>query len=86
MERKPLEIPGHGNLPIGYLELIPVGPGLGEYKIVIQLQKGYCVLALRSDMCSGRISGILGRPPGSAPGPSSEDVRPEPPGRPSTAP
>jgi hypothetical protein len=84
MERKPLELPGHGAIPIGYLELIPVGPGLGEYKIVIQLQKGYCVLALRSDMCSGRISGILGRPPVAAL-PGAAPALHEPPDRSSPA-
>jgi hypothetical protein len=61
MDPRRLEILGREGLPIGHLELFPAGPAEGEYKIVIQLQKGYHVLALRSEMSAGRISGILGR-------------------------
>ena len=61
MEFKRLEILGRGGIPIGHVDLVPAGPSEGDYKIVIQLQKGYQVLALRSEMCSGRISGILGK-------------------------
>ena len=63
MEFKRLEILGREGVPIGHVELIPVSASEGEYKIVVQLQKGYQVLALRSEMFSGRISGILGRSP-----------------------
>ncbi len=49
---------GSGGVAIGHIDLIAVGQ---EYKIVIQLQQGYQVLALRSEMFSGRISGILGK-------------------------
>lgn len=62
MEQRRLEIVGREGIPIGHVELIPVGPAEGEYKIVLQLQHGFQVLALRSEMASGRISGILGRP------------------------
>jgi hypothetical protein len=62
MDPRRLEILGREGVPIGHVELVPVGPAEGEYKIVIQLQKGYHVLALRSEMSAGRISGILGRP------------------------
>ena len=61
MEHQSLEILGRGGLPIGTVELIPAGQADGEYKIVVQLRAGYQVLALRSEMTSGRISGILGR-------------------------
>ena len=61
MEQQRLEILGREGLPIGTIELLPACPGDGEYKIVIQLQRGFQVLALRSEMTSGRISGILGR-------------------------
>jgi len=61
MEFKRLEIVGREGAPIGHVDLIAVGPAGDEYKIVIQLQKGYQVLALRSEMFSGRISGILGK-------------------------
>jgi len=61
MEFKRLQILGRGGIPIGHVDLLPAAPSEGDYKIVIQLQKGYQVLALRSDMCSGRISGILGK-------------------------
>jgi len=67
MEFKRLEILGRGGVPVGHVDLIATGPSEGEYKIVIQLQKGYQVLALRSEMCSGRISGILGKSPVPAP-------------------
>ncbi len=58
MEFKRLELVGREEIPIGHIDLIAVGQ---EYKIVIQLQQGYQVLALRSEMFSGRISGILGK-------------------------
>jgi hypothetical protein len=58
MEFKRLEIVGREGAAIGHVDLIAVGQ---EYKIVIQLQHGYQVLALRSEMFSGRISGILGK-------------------------
>jgi len=61
MENQRLEILGRGGLPIGTVELLPAGASDGEYKIVIQLRAGFQVLALRSEMTSGRISGILGR-------------------------
>ena len=61
MEFKRLEIVGRGGVAIGHVDLIAACPSEGEYKIVIQLQKGYQVLALRSEMFSGRISGILGK-------------------------
>jgi hypothetical protein len=70
MEFQRLEIRGRGGAPIGHVEVMPAAALEGEYKIVIQLQKGYQVLALRSEMCSGRISGILGKlciPPPEAP-------------------
>lgn len=75
MESRRLEILGREGIPIGHVELIPAAPADGEYKIVIQLQRGFQVLALRSEMTSGRISGILGRAPASArqvsPGPEA---------------
>jgi hypothetical protein len=58
MEFKRLEILGREGVAIGHIDLIAVGQ---EYKIVIQLQQGFQVLALRSEMFSGRISGILGK-------------------------
>ena len=61
MEFQRLEIRGRGGVLIGHVELMPAAPSEGEYKVVIQLQKGYQVFALRSEMCSGRISGILGK-------------------------
>ena len=61
MDYQRLEILGRDGVSIGHVELLPAGPAEGEYKIVIQLQKGYQVLALRSEMATGRISGILGR-------------------------
>jgi hypothetical protein len=76
MEFQRLEIRGRGGVPIGHVELIATGPSEGDYKIVVQLQKGYQVLALRSDMCSGRISGILGKlniPPPPTPPPLGRD-------------
>lgn len=78
MECKRLEILGREGAPIGHVELIPVGPAEGEYKIVIQLQRGFQVLALRSEMTSGRISGILGRPllPQAQPVPLAHPVTP----------
>ncbi|HVE39624.1 MAG TPA: hypothetical protein VNM14_07035 [Planctomycetota bacterium] len=72
MEFQRLEIRGRGGVPIGHVELMPAAPSEGEYKIVIQLQQGYQVLALRSDMCSGRISGIVGKLPLPSPQPSSK--------------
>jgi hypothetical protein len=63
MEPRRLEILGRDGFPIGHVELLPASPAEGEYKIVIQLQKGFHVLALRSEMSAGRISGILGHPP-----------------------
>lgn len=71
MELKRLEILGRGGLPIGTVEVISAPPSEGEYKIVIQFQKGYQVLALRSEMFSGRISGILGKLAHPAPDPRS---------------
>jgi hypothetical protein len=62
MESRRQEILGRGGVPIGHVDVMPAAPSEGEYKIVIQLQKGYQILALRSEMCSGRISGILGKP------------------------
>jgi hypothetical protein len=61
MQQQRLEIVGREGIPIGTIELLPASPAEGEYKIVIQLQRGFQVLALRSEMASGRISGILGR-------------------------
>jgi len=61
MQQQRIEILGRGGIPIGTVELLPACPSDGEYKIVIQLQRGFQVLALRSEMTSGRISGILGR-------------------------
>jgi len=61
MEPRRLEIVGREGVSIGTVELMPVGPADGDYKIVIQLERGYQVLALRSEMTSGRISGILGK-------------------------
>lgn len=61
MDQRRLEILGRDGIPIGYVEVLPALPSDGEYKIVIQLQRGYQVLALRSEMTAGRISGILGR-------------------------
>lgn len=61
MDQRRLEILGREGVPIGFVELLPALPSDGEYKIVIQLQRGYQVLALRSEMTSGRISGILGK-------------------------
>ena len=75
MEFQRLEIRGRGGAPIGHVELMPASPSEGEYKVVIQLQQGYQVLALRSDMCSGRISGILGKPPLPPPPPSPKPAR-----------
>ena len=69
MESRRLEILGRGGVPIGHVEVMPAAPSEGEYKIVIQLQKGYQILAVRSDMRSGRISGILGTPALPAPEP-----------------
>ena len=74
MEVRRLEILGREGTPIGHVDLIAVGPPGDEYKIVIQFQKGYQVLALRSDMFSGRISGILGR---STSGVPADDYRRE---------
>jgi hypothetical protein len=62
MDGKRLEIPGREGVPIGVVEVIPAGTAEGEYKIVLQLERGYQVLALRSEMTAGRISGIIGRP------------------------
>jgi hypothetical protein len=62
MDCKRLEILGREGIPIGVVELLPAGSAEGEYKIVLQLQRGYQVLALRSEMTSGRISGIIGLP------------------------
>ena len=67
MDAKRLEITGREGIPIGVVELIPAGTGEGEYKIVVQLQRGYQVVALRSEMTAGRISGIIAIP-GKAPG------------------
>jgi hypothetical protein len=68
MDGKRLEILGREGVPIGYVELIPA-PAAGEedYKIVVQLQRGYQVVALRSEMTAGRISGIIALP-GKTPG------------------
>jgi hypothetical protein len=63
MEFKRLEIVGRGGTPVGHIDLIAADPTRDEYKIVIQLQNGYQVLALRGEMFSGRISGILGKAP-----------------------
>lgn len=62
MDSKRLEILGREGLPIGSVELVPTGTVEGEYKIVLQLQRGYQVLALRSEMTAGRISGIIAIP------------------------
>jgi hypothetical protein len=61
MDQKRLEILGREGIPIGYVEILPAAQSDGEYKIVLQLQRGYQVLALRSEMTAGRISGILGK-------------------------
>jgi hypothetical protein len=66
MDHKRLEITGREGA-IGHIELIPVTGD--EVKVVIQLHKGFQVLAVRSEMSTGRISGILGRPP-APPGPA----------------
>ena len=63
MDHRRLEIQGREGAAIGHIELIPVSPDSDEVKVVIQLQQGYQVLAVRSEMSTGRISGILGRPP-----------------------
>ena len=63
MTPRRVDILGRDGTPIGHVELVPVAAPDGEYKIVIQFQQGYQVLALRSEMFTGRISGILGRPP-----------------------
>lgn len=62
MDAKRLEILGREGHPIGYVELIPAATADGDYKIVVQLQQGYQVVALRSEMTSGRISGIIAIP------------------------
>lgn len=62
MEAKRLELKGREGTPIGVVEIIPAGTGDGEYKIVVQLQRGYQVVALRSEMTAGRISGIIALP------------------------
>ena len=67
MDCKRLEILGREGHPIGSLELIPAGTAEGEYKIVVQLQRGYQVVALRSEMTAGRISGIIALPPSQPP-------------------
>jgi hypothetical protein len=61
MDNKRLEILGREGVPIGVVELIPAA-GDGDYKIVVQLQGGYQVVALRSEMTAGRISGIIALP------------------------
>jgi hypothetical protein len=61
MDSKRLEILGREGLPIGVVELMPAPEG--DYKIVVQLQRGYQVVALRSEMTAGRISGIIALPP-----------------------
>lgn len=63
MDARRLEITGREGVPIGVVELLPAGTGEGEYKIVVQLQRGYQVVALRSEMTAGRISGIIALPP-----------------------
>ena len=63
MDARRLEILGREGVPIGHVELIPAGTADGEYKIVVQLQRGYQVVALRSEMTAGRISGIIALPP-----------------------
>jgi len=62
MDGKRLEILGREGLPIGVVEVMPAGTADGEYKIVVQLQRGYQVVALRSEMTAGRISGIIALP------------------------
>jgi hypothetical protein len=62
MDARRLEITGREGNPIGYVELMPAAGTEGDYKIVVQLQRGYQVVALRSEMTSGRISGIIGLP------------------------
>jgi len=62
MDCKRLEITGREGTPVGVVELIPAGTAEGEYKIVVQLQRGYQVVALRSEMTAGRISGIIALP------------------------
>ena len=61
MDGRRLEISGAGGSRIGHVEWIPLDPAGDAYKIVIQLGPGFQVLALRSEMCAGRISGILSR-------------------------
>lgn len=68
MNPRRFEIIGRDGKPVGHVDLLPLASPEGEYKIVIQFQQGYQVLALRSEMFTGRISGILGRPPAPAPG------------------
>jgi len=68
MDCKRLEILGREGIPIGVVELVPAGTVEGEYKIVLQLQRGYQVLALRSEMTAGRISGIIAIPDRKQPG------------------
>ena len=63
MDSKRLEILGREGVPIGVVELIPAAASEGDYKIVVQLQRGYQVVALRSEMTAGRISGIIALPP-----------------------
>ena len=67
MDHRRLEITGREGAPIGHIELIPVSGSSDEVKVVIQLQQGYQVLAVRSEMSTGRISGILGRPSPASP-------------------
>jgi hypothetical protein len=64
MDARRLEILGREGVPIGHVELMPAATAEGEYKIVVQLQRGYQVVALRSEMTAGRISGIIALPPG----------------------
>ncbi len=61
MNHRRVEILGREGIPIGHVELIHVGQPGAEYKVVVQFRPGLQVVAVRSEMSSGRISGILGR-------------------------
>lgn len=75
MEIRRLEILGADGTPIGHVELLQVGPADGDYKLVVQLAPGLQVVALRSEMAAGRISGILGRTAGTVNRPAPEAGR-----------
>ena len=63
MDQGRLQLVGREGVPIGVVEILPAAGAEGDYKIVVQLQRGYQVVALRSEMTAGRISGIISLPP-----------------------